>query len=113
MLYKGESINIMLGGFPPFCDLICDGQVIKHMDAPREDKKTKYQAAQTFTGTAEKCGWRDIPSTYIVCNNDNDLRTVKQRQMAQRASKVKVLDCGHYPFFTNTKELADILLEIS
>ncbi len=53
--------------------------------------------------------WRTIPSTYVVCERDQAIDAAMQRSMAQRATKVVVLDTDHSPFLSRPKEFLAVL----
>jgi len=53
--------------------------------------------------------WRLIPSTYIVCTNDETIPPKLQRMMAERSNEVVEWDADHSAFLTRPKALADLL----
>jgi len=53
--------------------------------------------------------WKLIPSTYIVCTNDQTIPPKLQRKMAERSKEVIEWDTDHSAFLTRPKALADLL----
>jgi pimeloyl-ACP methyl ester carboxylesterase len=53
--------------------------------------------------------WRSIPSTYVVCANDQALPVASQRMMAKRAGEVVEWPTDHSPFVTRPAEIADLV----
>lgn len=51
-----------------------------------------------WNGTVTYCGWRDVPSVYVLCTQDATIPPPLQEQLAASAgSKVEKLDAGHMP----------------
>jgi hypothetical protein len=42
--------------------------------------------------------WRDVPSTYVICDRDNAIPVPAQEAMAARAGTTHRLDTDHSPF---------------
>ncbi|WP_330327660.1 alpha/beta fold hydrolase [Streptomyces pseudovenezuelae] len=57
-----------------------------------------------------EAAWRSIPSTYLVCTNDQALPPVSQREMAAHASEVVEWPTDHSPFLTRPAELAELIV---
>jgi pimeloyl-ACP methyl ester carboxylesterase len=58
---------------------------------------------------AEDPAWRRVPSTYIVCTDDQIMSPPAQRKMAAGARSVVEIDSDHSPFLYCPAELAGIL----
>jgi pimeloyl-ACP methyl ester carboxylesterase len=54
--------------------------------------------------------WRTIPSTYVVCTNDQALPPGSQRSMARRATDVVEWPTDHSPFLTRPGDVADLVI---
>jgi pimeloyl-ACP methyl ester carboxylesterase len=70
---------------------------------------------QTVRSFAEKVGavaWRDIPSTYIVAEQDQAISLALQEKMAAQATEIRRLAGGHSPFLSRPGELAALIDEI-
>ena len=61
--------------------------------------------------------WRDIPSTYVVCEIDQAIPVGRQEEMIKNAREVQPkavdvverLETGHEPFLTKVDELVEIV----
>lgn len=58
-------------------------------------------------------GWHDIPSTYVICEQDQAIPPPAQEAMAQRATNVIRLQSSHSPFLSQPDKVADILAEVA
>jgi pimeloyl-ACP methyl ester carboxylesterase len=50
--------------------------------------------------------WRDRPSTYVVCTEDQAVHPDLQRLMARRCSEVEEWPYGHSPFLADPEHVA-------
>ena len=57
--------------------------------------------------------WRDIASTYVVCEQDRAIVPDAQRMMAARATEVRSWATSHSPFFSRPELLVDLLTELA
>ena len=69
---------------------------------------TPNEAAITFDAVRE-AAWKTIPTTYIVCTEDQALLAPGQRQLARRADRIAEWPTDHSPFFSNPQLLIDLL----
>ncbi|SFK31050.1 alpha/beta fold hydrolase [Geodermatophilus ruber] len=69
-------------------------------------------SVSALTQPLSRAAWTELPSTYIVCEQDQAIPVVAQEAMAQRAGEVLRLDAGHSPFLSQPKELAALLRPI-
>jgi pimeloyl-ACP methyl ester carboxylesterase len=70
-------------------------------------------AGQAGSPTLTGVGWRKIPSTYIVCSEDNSIKPEAQRQWAaQRATDQIDVPFDHCPQVSHPAEIADLLARI-
>ena len=60
----------------------------------------------------EPAAWRDVPSTYVICTDDQIVNPANQREMAHRAGHVIEMDADHSPFLSDPAALADALAGI-
>jgi pimeloyl-ACP methyl ester carboxylesterase len=67
------------------------------------------QPAMTFSQAPNGAGWKEHPSTYVVCTDDHVLNETGQRAFARRCNDVVVLSTSHSPFFSNPAGVADIV----
>lgn len=55
-------------------------------------------------------GWRELPSTYVVCSADQAIAPSLQRErFAQRLGAALTLEAGHSPFLSRPAALAELL----
>lgn len=64
-----------------------------------------------FRGVPERIAWRSVPSTYVVCANDEVVHPERQRAMARRATRTVEWTCGHSPAATRPAEVAGLIAE--
>ncbi len=83
----------------------CDPQVAADAMA-----RLRLQSAASFAGETRAAGWKEHPSTYILCNQDESIPPDLQRTMSRHASKVVEFDSSHSPFLSRPKDVADQLL---
>ena len=58
--------------------------------------KLRCQPSSGWDGVVDYVGWKDIPSVYLLCEQDALLSAEVQTQMADRAnSEIKTCDAGH------------------
>ena len=55
--------------------------------------------------------WKEIETTYVVCEKDSAIDPERQREMAELADSILEWDCGHSPFFSNPDILCSLLFE--
>ena len=53
--------------------------------------------------------WRSIPTTYVVCGNDQAISAESQRMMATRAATVVEWPTDHSPFVTRPEAIAALI----
>jgi pimeloyl-ACP methyl ester carboxylesterase len=57
--------------------------------------------------------WKQIESTYVVCNDDRTIAPESQRRMAEQADHVVALDGSHSPMLAQPEVVADLLASIA
>jgi hypothetical protein len=57
-------------------------------------------------------GWKQIPSTYVLCGDDRALDIRWQRRLAERATHRVELDSDHSPFLCMPERVAEIFAEV-
>lgn len=62
-----------------------------------------------FRGVPEVIAWRRVPSTYVVCVEDQVVHPELQRAMAARATRTVEWPCGHSPITTRPEAVADLI----
>lgn len=56
--------------------------------------------------------WRQIPSTYVICTQDQVITAETQRRMAVNAAATLEIDADHSPFLSRTERLADLVSQV-
>ena len=79
--------------------------------AARAAARLVPQTVRSWVEPVEHAGWRDVLTTYLVCDKDQALPPVLQEQLAEHAGAVQHLDSGHAPFLSMPHELAAVLDE--
>lgn len=78
--------------------------------AEKWTKELQPQPSQGWDDTVTYCGWRDVPSVYLVCENDQVIPPPMQLQLAELAgSKVEKCGAGHMSFLSMPEKVADIV----
>ena len=85
------------------------------------DPEVARAAAERLRPTALVClttpaggePWQTIPSTYVLCENDQAVHPDLQRWMSTRAGTVVTFDTDHSPFFSMPDELSDVLESVA
>jgi pimeloyl-ACP methyl ester carboxylesterase len=125
MLDQGESLLDMVGGALPFWVvpanegrgmIAIDGErVFYNTTAPEAARaataRLRPQAKATFEQPVRSVAWRDVPSTYVICDRDNAIPVPVQEAMAARAGTVHRLDCDHSPFLNDPDAVAALIRE--
>ncbi|PYI09347.1 alpha/beta-hydrolase [Aspergillus sclerotiicarbonarius CBS 121057] len=127
VLPKGVSLVDMLGGqFLPFMKAegdyvhcIGDAEAGFH-DIPSEDKelwesRLTHASIAVFSGASTYEPWRDIPTAYIICEEERALPLPVQEQMAQALNTQSIyrLKSSHSPYLSMPDKLADIVEELA
>jgi pimeloyl-ACP methyl ester carboxylesterase len=71
--------------------------------------RLRPQSVRSFTDKVTTAAWQTIPSTYIVCDQDEVLVPDFQQIMAARAQRVLRLPSGHSAFLSHPAELARLI----
>ncbi|MCU1442956.1 MAG: putative hydrolase or acyltransferase of alpha/beta superfamily [Cryobacterium sp.] len=65
-----------------------------------------------FSEPVSACGWRDHPSTYVICSQDKSIAVELQERFAANTTDSVRLDAGHSPMITQPRALAEIIAAI-
>ncbi|MFI8185314.1 alpha/beta fold hydrolase [Actinacidiphila glaucinigra] len=71
------------------------------------------QSAKSFNEPLTRAGWHTVPSTYVVCEQDQAVPPACQEDMARRAGAVYRLPSHHSPFLSMPVECAALLTKIA
>ena len=58
-------------------------------------------------------GWRDVPSTYVICDLDHAIPVPAQEAMAAHADTTHRLRSDHSPFLTDPDAVADLIRAVA
>ncbi|WP_192909677.1 alpha/beta hydrolase [Gandjariella thermophila] len=122
----GESLSGLFGGDgqPPFIDPSNGLLTVKQgwgsklffSDCPppvaaEAEARLLPQNAVSFGQEVRAAAWRRIPSSYIICTEDQAMPAPGQRRMADRVGDAVELRSGHSPFLSQPDRLADLVVE--
>jgi pimeloyl-ACP methyl ester carboxylesterase len=72
----------------------------------------QLQSTSSVTQPLSRAAWRELPSTYVVCEQDQAIPVFAQEAMSAHAGTVLRLDAGHSPFLSRPAELAALLRDV-
>lgn len=70
------------------------------------------QSRRSFTDRLTSAAWRDIPSTYVLCEDDRAIPLAMQERMATRATASRWIAGGHSPYLAAPHRFATVIDEI-
>jgi pimeloyl-ACP methyl ester carboxylesterase len=124
MLDVGESLLSLVGGeAPPWWDVDGDGSIGVHGPADVFYNDCRPEVAEAAVAQLhpqswasveqplQQAAWHDVPTTYVVCQEDNAIPVEAQELLAKRAEDVRYLDSGHSPFLSVPDDLLSIIRE--
>ena len=72
--------------------------------------KLKSQPASGWDDTVTYCGWKDVPSVYLVCEGDQAIPPPLQEQLAGMAgSKIEKCAAGHMVMLSMPDKVVEII----
>jgi pimeloyl-ACP methyl ester carboxylesterase len=71
--------------------------------------RLQVHSTSALTQPLSRAAWTELPSTYVVCEQDQAIPVFAQEAMSTRAGTVLRLDSGHSPFLSQPAELAALL----
>jgi pimeloyl-ACP methyl ester carboxylesterase len=71
-----------------------------------------YMSTTAVTQRLTRAGWKEIPSTYVLCTDDRAIELRWQRRMAERASHSVELESDHSPFLCMSERVAEIFARV-
>ncbi|MFD8197491.1 alpha/beta fold hydrolase [Streptomyces wuyuanensis] len=125
----GESVLSMAGGnYPPYWDVherpaesadqgyfeVAQPCEVLYSDVPpnlaeQAVAKLGRQSLASAMQPLTRAAWRELPTTYIVCEDDKAIPLSLQERMAARAQRIRRLRSGHSPFLSQPALLAGVL----
>jgi pimeloyl-ACP methyl ester carboxylesterase len=126
----GQSLSSFgrADGPAPFLDIDADGGTFGvHpesladtflQDCPPETatEARNHLARQNLSVIAQPvstAAWTQLPSTYLVCTEDNGTSVAAQWEFARRANTVVELRAGHHPFLSQPAAVADLIASLA
>ena len=83
----------------------CTPDVAAHASA-----QLRTQSLPAFNQPITEVAWKSIPSTYIICEQDNAIPVFAQEAMSGRATNVVRINTDHSPFLCAPAELAQMIV---
>lgn len=75
-------------------------------------EKLKSQPASDWDDTVTYCGWKDVPSVYLVCEEDKCIPAPMQLQMAESAgSKIEKCAAGHMVMLSMPEKVVEFIVK--
>jgi pimeloyl-ACP methyl ester carboxylesterase len=74
--------------------------------------RTARQSLAVLAQPVQSAAWQHVPSTYLVCAEDQGTPAELQREFAGRAGSVVELDAGHHPFLSQPAAVRDLILTL-
>ena len=72
--------------------------------------KLSPQPAAGWDDTVTYCGWKEVPSVYLVCEGDACLPTGLQLQLAETAgSRVEKCTAGHMAVVSQPEKVVEVI----
>ena len=127
MLDEGESLADVAGRTPPAWQIPePDGKTLSVEGPQRVFYNTCSQATAdaaaarlrphaiaAFVQPVRSVGWRDVPSTYVICDGDNAIPVAAQEALSARAGTTHRLESDHSPFLTDPDAVADLIRNVA
>jgi pimeloyl-ACP methyl ester carboxylesterase len=79
------------------------------LTARRAVSQLGYQSYASMRQRLTETAWKSIPSTYVICENDNAIPVAVQEVLAERADDVQRLSTSHSPFLSQPAALARLI----
>jgi len=73
-------------------------------------KELQCQPSEGWDGTTKYCGWRDVPSVYLLCEGDKILPEAMQTDVAEMAgSEVVRCGAGHMVMLSMPEKVVEVI----
>jgi pimeloyl-ACP methyl ester carboxylesterase len=81
-------------------------------DAMRAIDRLQPSSYSTVTDRLSAAAWREVPSTYVICDEDQAIAPAAQEQLAKRALNIRRLSSNHSPMLSRPAEVAQIITDV-
>ncbi|MEW2288500.1 alpha/beta hydrolase [Streptomyces sp. NPDC047841] len=124
-LDQGESLMTCFGGEQPDPATVQgvvpvreDPAETLYHDVPEQEREAalarlRPQTALSFAEPVDRAGWKTLPSSYVLCEDDRSLPPSYQEPFAERTGATYRLPSGHTPLLSMPGKLADLLERIA
>jgi pimeloyl-ACP methyl ester carboxylesterase len=127
MLDEGESLFETVGGVEPDWWLK-DSQELSLLPGRPEDRffndcseedtanavsRLEPQSLSAVKQPVRSVAWRDIPSAYVICDQDNAIPVFAQELLSERAQEVRRLPASHSPFLSMPDKVVELIAELA
>lgn len=126
MLEEGQSLLGLRQGIEPDWWLTSDDGYTLLPDEPRRvfygdcqpDVAARAEAAlvphrkDAFRQELRAVAWREVPSTYVICELDNAIPPAAQERMSAHAHAVHRLESSHSPFLSRPADVCAIIRDV-
>jgi pimeloyl-ACP methyl ester carboxylesterase len=123
MLDEGESLFGLVGEVAPdWWQVSDDGESLMpgrpeeifFNDVPSDATRAAVgqlapQSMAAVKAPVRAVAWRDVPTTYVICDRDNAIPVPAQEMLAGRADNVTRLDASHSPFLSQPDAVVGII----
>ena len=123
MLDAGEALATITGSTPPAWQIVAPDGLTMTVDGPQQvfyntcapevadaaAARLRPQTIASFVQPVKAVAWRDVPSTYVICDLDNAIPVPAQEAMATRADTTHRLASDHSPFLTDPDAVAALI----
>jgi len=85
-------------------------------DNPETAEATARLVPQTVRadfGTVTRAGWKTVPNSYVIPDDDVSTVAAVEERMAERSDTVYRVPGHHAPFYSHPREFADLLVGIA
>ena len=127
MLDEGESLADIAGRTPPAWQVPAPDGKTMTVSSPREvfyntcapqvaeaaAARLRPHTVASFVEPVRSVAWRDVPSTYVVCDRDNAIPVPAQEAMSARAGTTHHLESDHSPFLTDPDAVARLIRAVA
>jgi pimeloyl-ACP methyl ester carboxylesterase len=127
MLDEGESLATIAGSTPPDWQIadpdgrtltVAGAQQVFYNTCPPEvadaaAARLRPHTLAAFVQPVKSVAWREVPSTYVICNRDHAIGVPAQEAMAARAGTTHRLESDHSPFLNDPDAVAGLIRAVA